>query len=127
MKDPKKSESHFYLGRAFQKKKMFDMADKQFAQSEVDVISQDRKLEILYYRAICCAEAAKKDKAIELGNKIIEIDINYRDIAELVEKWGAAPPASGRPRPPPGRRGKPARPGRRDQAARNRLDSPPAF
>jgi hypothetical protein len=23
-----------------------------------------------------------------MGNKIIEIDINYKDIATLVEKWG---------------------------------------
>jgi tetratricopeptide (TPR) repeat protein len=88
VKDPKKkSDAHFYLGRAFQKKKMFDMADKQYASAEVDVLSQDRKLEIQYYRAISCTEAGHLAKAIELGNKIVEIDISYKDISELVEKW----------------------------------------
>jgi tetratricopeptide (TPR) repeat protein len=88
VKDPKKkTESHFYLGRAFQKKKMFDMADKQYANAEADVLSQDRKLDILYNRMVCNSEAGNKPKAIELGKQIMEIDISYKDVAELVEKW----------------------------------------
>jgi tetratricopeptide (TPR) repeat protein len=89
VKDPKKkSQSHLFLGKAFQKKKMFDMADKQYVMSEADVLSQEIRLEIMYSRAKCFAEAGKIPQAIEMGNKIIEIDINYKDIAELVEKWG---------------------------------------
>jgi hypothetical protein len=42
----------------------------------------------MYHRAKLAAEAGKFPVAIELGNKIVEIDINYKDIAELVEKWG---------------------------------------
>jgi tetratricopeptide (TPR) repeat protein len=88
VKDPKrKTESHFYLGRAFQKKKMFDMADKQYAFAEVDVLSQDRKLDILYNRMTCNAESGNKPKAIELGKQMMEVDISYKDVAELVEKW----------------------------------------
>jgi tetratricopeptide (TPR) repeat protein len=95
VKDPKKkSQSHFYLGRCFQKKKMFDMADKQYVSAEQDVLSQEIKLDIMYHRAKLAAEAGKLPQAIELGNKIVEIDINYKDIAELVEKWGN-PPAPG--------------------------------
>jgi tetratricopeptide (TPR) repeat protein len=88
VKDPKKkSQSHLFLGKAFQKKKMFDMADKQYVLAEADVLSQDIRLDIMYNRAKCFAEAGKYPQAIEMGNKIIEIDINYKDIAELVEKW----------------------------------------
>ena len=88
VKDPKKkTESHFYLGRAFQKKRMFDMADKQYAFAEVDVLSQDRKLDILYNRMVCNSESGNKPKAIEIGKQIMEIDISYKDVAELVEKW----------------------------------------
>lgn len=95
VKDPKKkSDSHFFLGKAFQKKKMFDMADKQYVLAEQDVLSQDRRLEIMYNRAKLAAEAGKTPFAIELGNKIIEIDINYKDIATLVEKWGGGSGAS---------------------------------
>lgn len=89
VKDPKKkSQSHLFLGKAFQKKKMFDMADKQYVAAEQDVISQEIKLDVMYNRAKCFAEAGKLPQAIEMGNKIVEIDINFRDIAELVEKWG---------------------------------------
>ena len=88
VKDPKKkSQSHLFLGKAFQKKKMFDMADKQYVAAEADVLSQEIKLDIMYHRAKLAAEAGKIPAAIEMGNKIVEIDINYRDIAQLVEKW----------------------------------------
>jgi tetratricopeptide (TPR) repeat protein len=90
VRDPKrKSLSQFNLGIAFQRKKMYDMAEKQYISAEADVVSQDYRLQIMYYRAKLAAEAGKIPAAIELGNKIIEIDISYKDIAQLVEKWGA--------------------------------------
>jgi tetratricopeptide (TPR) repeat protein len=99
VKDPKKkSQSHLFLGKAFQKKKMYDMADKQFLLAEQDVLSQEIKLDIMYSRAKCFAEAGKRLQAIEMGNKIIEIDINFRDIAELIEKWSGGNGTS--PQPP---------------------------
>jgi tetratricopeptide (TPR) repeat protein len=98
VKDPKKkSQSHLFLGKAFQKKKMFDMAEKQYILAEQDVLSQEIKLDIMYNRAKCFAEAGKLPAAIEMGNRIIEIDINFRDIAELIEKWGNPQPAAGSP------------------------------
>jgi tetratricopeptide (TPR) repeat protein len=91
VKDPKKkSGSHLFLGKAFQKKKMYDMADKQYVMAEQDVISQEIRLDIMYHRAKLAAEAGKLPAAIEMGNKIIEIDINYKDIAGLVEKWSGS-------------------------------------
>ena len=88
VKDPKKkSESHLYLGQTFQAKKMFDLAEKQYEQAEVGVIDDKRKLYIAYNRARCNAEAGKLPKAIELAKTIMEVDIGYKDIAKLLEKW----------------------------------------
>ena len=71
---------------------MFDMAEKQYLLAEEGVLSQEIRLDIMYHRAKCFAEAGKLPQAIEMGNKIVEIDINFRDIAELVEKWGQPTP-----------------------------------
>ncbi|MBI2930904.1 MAG: hypothetical protein HYY16_04580 [Planctomycetes bacterium] len=89
VKDPKKKvESCIYLGHAFRKKKNYAMAETQYHKAEeAGTIPQSVQLEIWYYRALCSAEAGKKDLAIQLANKIIEIDINYRDISQMLEKW----------------------------------------
>jgi tetratricopeptide (TPR) repeat protein len=93
VKDPKrKRESHIYLGMAFQKKRLFDMADTQYAKAEEEaggVLSQATLLSIWYNRALCNREAGKTAEAIAIGKKIMEQDISYRDISALVEKWGA--------------------------------------
>ena len=88
VKDPKKkSNSHFYLGRAFQSKKMYDLADKQYEASISGVLGQGVRHNILYHRSKCAAESGKVAQAIELGKSIMEEDISYRDIAKLVEEW----------------------------------------
>ena len=93
VKDPKrKRESHIYLGMAFQRKRLFDMADTQYAKAEEEgggVLSQATLLSIWYNRMVCNAEAGKKEAAIALGKKIMEQDISYRDTSALVEKWSA--------------------------------------
>jgi tetratricopeptide (TPR) repeat protein len=93
VKDPKrKRESHIYLGMAFQRKRLFDMADTQYAKAEEEaggVLSQATLLSIWYNRMLCNAEAGKKEAAIALGKKIMEQDISYRDTSALVEKWSA--------------------------------------
>lgn len=88
VKDPKrKAEAHFYLGRAFQSKKMYDIADKQYEGAFEGVLSQQVQLNIMYYRAICAADSGNKAKAIDIGKKILEIEISYRDMGQMVEKW----------------------------------------
>ncbi len=92
-KDPKqKVMSHYYLGITFSKKKMFDLADGQFAKSEEaggGVLAQNLLLDIWYNRAKVCWEAGKKEKAKEYGSKIMEVDIGYKDISTLMEQWTA--------------------------------------
>jgi tetratricopeptide (TPR) repeat protein len=88
VKDPKKkTDSHNYLGAAFQRKKLYDMADKQYEHAEQGVFSQDRLNTIWYNRAVCNAEAGNLAKAVELGKRIMEADINYKDIGQLVDRW----------------------------------------
>ena len=91
IRDPKrKRDTHIYLGMAFQRKKMFDMADTQYAKAEEEgggILTQATLLSIWYNRAVCNAEAGKKDVAITFGKKIVEQDISFRDISALVEKW----------------------------------------
>ena len=93
VRDPKrKRESHIFLGMSFQRKRLFDMADTQYAKAEEEaggVLSQATLLSIWYNRMLCNAEAGKKDSAIALGKKIMEQDISYRDTSALVEKWAA--------------------------------------
>jgi tetratricopeptide (TPR) repeat protein len=90
VRDPKKkADSHLYLGMCFQRKKLYDMADKQYQLAEDGVLSHDRKLAILYNRMVCNAEAGKPAEAVELGKKILEVDISYKDVSQLVEKWQA--------------------------------------
>ncbi|MBI4564339.1 MAG: hypothetical protein HY716_06570 [Planctomycetes bacterium] len=93
VKDPKrKRDSHIYLGMGFQKKRLYDMADTQYRKAEEEggsVLTQATLLSIWYNRAICLAEAGKTSDAVELGKKIMEQDISYRDVSQLVEKWSA--------------------------------------
>lgn len=90
VRDPKKkADSHLYLGMCFQRKKLYDMADKQYQLAEDGVLSHDRRLAILYNRMVCNAEAGKPAEAVELGKKILEVDISYKDVSQLVEKWQA--------------------------------------
>jgi tetratricopeptide (TPR) repeat protein len=90
VKDPKRQGlSLTFLGKCFQRKKMYDMADKQYLAAYDKVISQEQRLDILYNRMKCNKEAGKKDPAISIGQQMMEIDISYKDVAELVEKWQA--------------------------------------
>jgi tetratricopeptide (TPR) repeat protein len=89
VKDPKKKmESHIFLGHGFRKLKNYAQADTQYAKAEESgVLQQNLQLDIWYNRAVCCFEAGKKEQAVALANKIIEVDINYKDIGQLIEKW----------------------------------------
>lgn len=89
VKDPKKKmESHIYLGQAFQKKKMYDMADRQFQSAEASGVIGSERLHLIWYnRAICLAEAGNFPKALELGTKIMEENIGYKDISARAERW----------------------------------------
>ncbi len=89
VKDPKKKvESHVFLGQCFQKKKMFDMADGQYQKAEeAGVLGSDRLLFIWYSRALNLADSGQFPKAMDLGKRIMEEKIDYKDISQRVERW----------------------------------------
>jgi tetratricopeptide (TPR) repeat protein len=88
VKDPKKkTDGHYALGLAFTQKGLYDMADKQFGLSEESTLVQTTKLDIMYARAKANASGGNFQRAVDVGTKIIEIDIAYKDISALVEKW----------------------------------------
>lgn len=89
VKDPKKKiESHYHLALGFHKKRLFDMADSQYERAlEGGVMGQEKKLMIMYNRALCNRDSKNLARAMEIGKQIMDIDINYKDIASLVEEW----------------------------------------
>ncbi|MHC4606200.1 MAG: tetratricopeptide repeat protein [Planctomycetota bacterium] len=91
VRDPKrKCDSHYYLGLAFQKKGHFDMADQQFEHAlNSGVLGEDKRLSLIYQRATTQADGGNFAKAIELGKEIMQTNIGYRDISQLVEDWTA--------------------------------------
>jgi tetratricopeptide (TPR) repeat protein len=91
--DPRrKMESHLYLGRCFARKRLFPMADAQFAKAEeCGAPSQAQILEIRYERALCARAAGRLDQAFDLLCRVVEVDITFRDAARLLEEW--RPPA----------------------------------
>lgn len=90
VKDPKKkTDAHIYLGLCFQRKKLYDLADGQFRAAEEGFVPDEKRLSIWYYRAVCAAEAGNLDSALELGKKIMQEDISYRDMSQKVSEWMA--------------------------------------
>jgi tetratricopeptide (TPR) repeat protein len=85
----RKADSHMYLGLAFQKKGHHDMADTQFERATKAVIGQEKRMLIMYQRALNQAEASNFAQALELGKLVMENDIGYKNISELVEEWAA--------------------------------------
>jgi tetratricopeptide (TPR) repeat protein len=89
VRDPKRRvDSHIFLGQCFQKKKLYDLADEQYAKAEeAGLVTQEKQLYIWYNRAVCAAEYGDYQKAIDYGKKIMQVDISYKNISELVQGW----------------------------------------
>lgn len=89
VKDPKvKIEAHIYLGIAFQKKKMFDLARAQYEKAQSSgFIPPERQMYIWYNEAHCCHEAGDNPKAVEILKRILAEDISYKDASALADKW----------------------------------------
>ncbi|MBI4244126.1 MAG: hypothetical protein HY606_08560 [Planctomycetes bacterium] len=91
IKDPKyKVRSTLYLGICFQKKKIYDIAHRQFDAAEGICNNQELLLEIWYNKANCFADDENYEKAMDMHKKILQVNINYKDvskkIADLQEK-----------------------------------------
>lgn len=89
VKDPKKKvDSHIYLGICFRHKKLYDLAVHQFEEALTSgAITTEKSLFIKYNIAISYAESGDIPKALDVGKKVMEVDINYKDISKLVDLW----------------------------------------
>ncbi len=86
VKDPKrKLESLDFLGQAFFKKKMYELAAGQFAKALDVTTNPAKELALRYNLGKCFLAARKKKEALAEFEKVVEIDFNYRDAAKLVE------------------------------------------
>lgn len=86
--DPrKKAEAGYYLGRCFIAKKIYKMAVREFKAASADLFEMDGiKKEITYYLARIYEQAGQKSNAIAEYEAIAEVDFNYRDVTDRLEK-----------------------------------------
>jgi tetratricopeptide (TPR) repeat protein len=106
VKDPKlKVDSHLYLAMAFRHKRLFDLATAQFNKAlETGELLQDKELSIRYELAKT-QEQVDVQKALSEYKRIMEVDINYKDVmtrvSTLQAKVDGTDAVDEEPPPPP--------------------------
>jgi tetratricopeptide (TPR) repeat protein len=74
------------LGVSYQKRKMLDLAAKQYALAASEIVAMDNvKKDAIYSLGVILEEMGKKAEALEEFKKIYEVDSQFRDTAERVE------------------------------------------
>jgi tetratricopeptide (TPR) repeat protein len=87
VKDPRRgSQARLLLGRCFAAKGMVDLAAKEFERARKAARGMDDLgKEATYSLALLFEKSGKKDKAAEELEKIIEVDISYKDVMKRME------------------------------------------
>jgi tetratricopeptide (TPR) repeat protein len=85
VRDPRhKIDSYLYLGMAFRFKKLYDMAAAQFTRAlETGEAGTDRVLRLRYELAKTLERTSPR-KALDEYERILEMDINYKDVSSQV-------------------------------------------
>ena len=74
------------LGLSYHKRRMLDLAAKQYALAASEIVAMDNvKKDAIYNLGIVLDEMGKKAEALEEFKKIYEIDSQFRDVADRVE------------------------------------------
>ncbi|MFT5904903.1 MAG: tetratricopeptide (TPR) repeat protein [Cryomorphaceae bacterium] len=74
------------LGRSFDAKGMFDIANHQLEEALEDLHAMDgTKKEVLYEMGLIYSKMDNKEKALQSFKEIYEVDYGYRDVAKRVE------------------------------------------
>jgi tetratricopeptide (TPR) repeat protein len=87
--DPKvRQESHRYLGFCFAKKNLLDLAVQQYTSYLSLALDDqaDKSKEVRYLRARVLDDQGKRDDAIKDFERIVAIDLNYKDAAARLSK-----------------------------------------
>jgi tetratricopeptide (TPR) repeat protein len=88
----KRIQSMSYLGQCFARRRMFDLAARQFetALKEKPVFDDEKKE--LHYSLGCALDSlGRKEEAIEQFKRIYETDIGYKDVAARVDSYYSQP------------------------------------
>lgn len=87
-KNPQRRRSCMvYLGRCFEQKRQFDMAVDQFTEAIAEMEDGSKeKMEALYYLGLAYESLGTDDKALECFKEIYQTNINYKDVAERIQK-----------------------------------------
>ncbi|MFN0058306.1 MAG: tetratricopeptide repeat protein [Planctomycetota bacterium] len=88
-KDPKfATSSTHYAGKCFYEKKLYDIAIKQFKQALAGVSDHDTDLgkELTYDLAKAFMRNGDKPQALEQFEKLMALDIGYKDVSRLVDE-----------------------------------------
>ncbi|NDD81690.1 MAG: hypothetical protein EBZ53_03850 [Verrucomicrobia bacterium] len=74
------------LGLSYHKRRMLDLAAKQYALAASEIVAMDNvKKDAIYNLGTVLNEMGKKSEALEEFKKIYEIDSQFRDVADRVE------------------------------------------
>ena len=74
------------LGLSYHKRRMLDLAAKQYALAASEIVAMDNvKKDAIYNLGMVLDEMGKKLEALEEFKKIYEIDSQFRDVADRVE------------------------------------------
>ncbi|MDA3962116.1 MAG: tetratricopeptide repeat protein [Planctomycetota bacterium] len=89
VKDPRyRKQSHNYLGHAFSKKNLLDLARKQFTEC-LSLIADDLSTEykeVLYNRARVSEAMGDNEAAVADFTKVVELDLAYKDSADRLNQ-----------------------------------------
>lgn len=91
VKDPrKKAEAQFLLGKAFQHKQLPELALGQFEKAHAAAGQGVLAKEALYEMGAVCQAMGRRDLALQHFSRILEQDIGFRDVAQMVERLKAS-------------------------------------
>lgn len=86
-----KTDSLNYIGLCFMAKKLYDMAVSQFNKAlEGDALSAEYAKAIRYNLALAYENNRNREQAISEYKKIMEVDINYRDVNDRINRLQSA-------------------------------------
>jgi tetratricopeptide (TPR) repeat protein len=88
-RNPKVSHlAMLFLGRAYKTKRIYDLAEEQLEQAKKEMpLMNDLKKEIIYELGQIYNLHGKKEKAIDEFKTIYANDIDYRDVAQIINKY----------------------------------------
>jgi tetratricopeptide (TPR) repeat protein len=85
-----KGRAAMYLGQCFRARNNWRLAQRNFEESLQALPPGDdaSRKEVLYQLATGHAEAGDKEKAVDLGHELANLDFNYKGIGGLLDEWG---------------------------------------